>query len=164
VRGRVGALLQVGTGFHPELTGRDNIALSGAILGMSREEISAVHERIVDFAEIGRFLDTPVKHYSTGMYMRLAFSVAAHMEAEVMLVDEVLSVGDAAFQKKCQERIRMLVGAGRTVLLVSHNMRSVTAICDSAIILDQGMACFAGSIPDAVDFYEHEIVGKSQVQ
>jgi ABC-type polysaccharide/polyol phosphate transport system ATPase subunit len=159
VRGRVGALLQAGTGFHPELTGRDNIALSGAILGMTRQEVVAVRERIVEFAEIGRFLDTPVKHYSTGMYMRLAFSVSAHMQAEIMLVDEVLSVGDAAFQAKCQERIRSLVGEGRTVLFVSHSIASVRTICDTAIVLDSGLIRFAGPASDAVDFYEENMLG-----
>jgi lipopolysaccharide transport system ATP-binding protein len=162
VRGRVGALLQVGTGFHPELSGRDNIALSGTILGMSRREVAAVHDRIVEFAEVERFLDTPIKHYSTGMYMRLAFSVSAHMEAEVMLVDEVLSVGDADFQKKCQERIRSLVGGGRTVLFVSHSLASVQAICDSVIVLDGGVVRFAGPTPAAIDFYEREILTESR--
>lgn len=158
VRGRVGALLQVGTGFHPELSGRDNIALSGTILGMAPKEVSAVEQRIVDFAEVRQFLDTPVKHYSTGMYMRLAFSVSAHMEAEVMLVDEVLSVGDANFQRKCQERIRSLVNEGRTVLFVSHSMASIQAICDSAIVLDGGVVRFAGLTESAVDFYERDIL------
>jgi len=158
LHGRVAALLQVGTGFHPELTGRDNIALAGAILGMTRAEIVGVEERIVEFAETGRFLDTPVKHYSTGMYMRLAFSVSAHMVAEIMLVDEVLSVGDAAFQKKCQERIRSIVHEGRTVLFVSHSMAAVRTVCDSAIVLEGGTVRFNGSPADAVDFYERQII------
>jgi ABC-type polysaccharide/polyol phosphate transport system ATPase subunit len=157
-RGRVGALLQVGTGFHPELTGRDNIGLSGAILGMSRREIANVAKEIIDFAEVDDFLDTPVKHYSSGMYMRLAFSVSAHMDAEIMLIDEVLSVGDAAFQKKCQVRIRQLVAEGRTVLFVSHGMASVRALCDSALVLDQGRLVFNGSTDDAATFYEQEVL------
>ena len=157
-RGRVGALLQVGTGFHPELTGRDNIALSGAILGMGRHEIADVTDQIIDFAEIEQFLDTPVKHYSSGMYMRLAFSVSAHMSAEIMLIDEVLSVGDASFQRKCQDRIRYLVRQGRTVLFVSHGMASVRALCDSAIVLDGGRLVFEGPTDDAATFYEREIL------
>ncbi len=157
--GRVGALLQVGTGFHPELTGRDNIALSGAILGMSRAEIRAAEEEIVDFAEIGRFLDTPVKHYSSGMYLRLAFSVSAHLAAEIMLVDEVLSVGDAVFQEKSRKRIRALVADGRTVLLVSHSLDSMKAMCDIAMVLHEGRLRFFGSTDDAVSFYKREIIG-----
>lgn len=158
VRGRVGALLQVGTGFHPELTGRDNIVLSGAILGMSNDEIAAVQQSIVDFAEIGRFLDTPVKHYSSGMYMRLAFSVSAHMEAEIMLIDEVLSVGDADFQRKCRDRIRTLVAGGRTVLFVSHSMGSLRDLCASAIVLDKGSLRFVGDTGAAIEFYEGQIL------
>jgi lipopolysaccharide transport system ATP-binding protein len=157
-RGRVGALLQVGTGFHPELSGRDNIGLSGAILGMSREEIASVESEIIEFAEIGRFLDTPVKHYSSGMYLRLAFSVSAHMAAEIMLIDEVLAVGDAAFQQKCQQRIRRLVQEGRTVLFVSHNMGSVRTLSDSAMVLDQGRLVFNGSTEDAATYYQEEIL------
>jgi len=158
VRGRVGALLQVGIGFHPELSGRDNIALSGAILGTSREEIRAKEEQIVDFAEIGRFLDTPVKFYSSGMFMRLAFSVSAHLTSDIMLVDEVLSVGDAAFQQKCKTRIRELVLEGRTVLFVSHDTDSVRELCDAAIVLHEGRLLFDGSTTDAAAFYEHEIL------
>jgi lipopolysaccharide transport system ATP-binding protein len=159
VRGRVGALLQVGAGFHPELSGRENIGLSGAILGMSTAEIRAVEERIVDFAEIERFLDTPVKYYSSGMFTRLAFSVSAHLSAEVMLVDEVLSVGDAAFQRKCQARIREVVADGRTVLFVSHSMASVRDMCDSGMVLDGGRVRFEGSGPDAADDYERMLSG-----
>lgn len=157
-RGRVGALLQVGTGFHPELTGRDNIGLSGAILGMGRSEIAAVEQQIIDFSEVNEFLDTPVKHYSSGMYLRLAFSVSAHMAADVMLIDEVLSVGDAGFQKKCQLRIRELVAQGRTVLFVSHSIASVRALCDSAIVLDHGRLVFEGATDDAAAYYEKEIL------
>ncbi len=158
ITGRLSALLQVGTGFHPELTGRDNIALSGAILGVTKQEIKAVEQDVIDFAEIGDFLDTPVKHYSSGMYMRLAFSVSAHMEAEVMLLDEVLAVGDAAFQKKCHQRIRSLVESGRTVLFVSHQMASVQALCDSALVLDGGQLVYDGSTADAVRHYEREVM------
>jgi lipopolysaccharide transport system ATP-binding protein len=158
VTGRVGALLQVGTGFHPELTGRENISLSGAILGMTREEIQAVEDQVVDFAEIGRFLDTPVKHYSSGMYMRLAFSVSAHLAAEIMLVDEVLSVGDAEFQKKCKARIRELVDGGRTVLFVSHSMDSVQQLCDSTLVLEQGRVVFAGDTREAVHYYNRQVL------
>ena len=157
--GRVGALLEVGTGFHPELTGRENIALSGAILGMSREDIDAVQDRIIDFSEIGRFLDTPVKYYSSGMFTRLAFSVSIYLDAEILLIDEVLAVGDAAFQVKCQERIREAVGEGRTVLFISHSMAAVTSLCDSAIVLDQGVLRFAGATSDAVDLYTQQILG-----
>jgi lipopolysaccharide transport system ATP-binding protein len=160
VRGRVGALLQVGAGFHPELTGRDNIALSGAVLGMSRREIAAVQDRIVAFAEVDRFLDTPMKYYSSGMFMRLAFSVSAHLPAEVMLVDEVLSVGDAAFQQKCAERIRELVGEGRTILFVSHSIASVRQLCDLGVVLQDGRAVFVGPAEAAADLYEREVLGQ----
>jgi ABC-type polysaccharide/polyol phosphate transport system ATPase subunit len=158
VSGRVGALLQVGAGFHPELTGRDNIALSGAILGMSRAEISALEDRIIDFSEIEEFIDTPVKHYSSGMFLRLAFSVSSHLAAEVMLIDEVLAVGDAAFQEKCRQRIQTIVGEGRTVLLVTHSMSSIRSICHSALVLDSGHVRFIGQPHDAVAFYENEIL------
>jgi lipopolysaccharide transport system ATP-binding protein len=157
--GRIATLLQAGAGFHPELTGRDNIGLSGTILGMSRAEVDAVADQIIDFADIPGFLDTPVKHYSTGMHMRLAFSVSAHMDADIMLIDEVLQVGDAAFQKKCQQRIRELVSQGRTVLFISHSMASVRQLCDSAIVLNRGQVVFGGETDAAVDFYEKEILG-----
>lgn len=158
VRGRVGALLQVGIGFHPELSGRDNIALSGAILGVSTAEVAEKHDEIVEFAEIGRFLDTPVKHYSSGMFTRLAFSVSSHLTAEVMLVDEVLSVGDAAFKRKCEDRIRQVVIEGRTVMLVSHSAETVRTLCDSVIVLHEGRVRFLGSPGEGADFYEREIL------
>jgi lipopolysaccharide transport system ATP-binding protein len=161
VRGRVGALLQVGAGFHPELTGRDNIALSGAVLGMSKREIAAVEDRIIDFAEVERFLDTPMKYYSSGMFMRLAFSVSAHLPAEVMLVDEVLSVGDAAFQQKCGERIRTLVTEGRTILFVSHSITSVRSLCDLGVVLENARATYVGPAHDAADHYEREVLGQA---
>ncbi|HYI22382.1 MAG TPA: ABC transporter ATP-binding protein [Candidatus Limnocylindrales bacterium] len=157
-RGRVGAMLQVGTGFHPELTGRDNILLSGMILGMGRHEIESVQDQIIEFAEIGRYLDAPVKHYSSGMYLRLAFSVSAHLAADILLIDEVLAVGDAGFQRKCQARIRELVGMGKTVLFVSHSAAAVRSLCDSAVVLDQGTIRFTGDTEDALRFYETEIV------
>jgi lipopolysaccharide transport system ATP-binding protein len=159
VRGRVGALLQVGAGFHPELSGRENIGLSGAILGMSNAEIRAREEQIVEFAEISQFLDTPVKYYSSGMFTRLAFSVSAHLSAEVMLVDEVLAVGDAAFQRKCQARIREVVADGRTVLFVSHSMSSVRDLCDLGMVLDGGCIRFEGTAAEAADDYERLLSG-----
>ena len=159
ILGRVGALLQVGAGFHPELSGRDNIALSGAILGMTRQEIRAVQDQIVAFSEIERFLDTPVKHYSSGMYLRLAFAVSAHLEAEIMLVDEVLSVGDATFQAKCLRRIHELTADGRTVLFVSHNMESIRELCDSAVVLHEGELQYAGPAEGAIAHYEGKILG-----
>src|SRR5688500_11401006 len=138
LQGRVGSLLEVGTGFHPDLTGRENVFLSGAILGMPRAEITTKFDEIVDFAEVERFIDTPVKHYSSGMYMRLAFSVAAHLEPDVLVVDEVLAVGDAAFQKKCLGKMGSVARHGRTVLFVSHNMGAIVSLCSRAILLDAG--------------------------
>jgi lipopolysaccharide transport system ATP-binding protein len=138
VHGRIGSLLEVGTGFHGELTGRENIFLSGAILGMRKAEIKRKFDEIVDFAQIDRFLDTPVKHYSSGMYVRLGFAVAAHLEPEILLIDEVLAVGDARFQKKCLNKMEDVAHGGRTVIFVSHNMAAVTRICRRAILLDEG--------------------------
>src|SRR5579883_3045389 len=138
IRGRVGSLLEVGTGFHPELTGRENTFLNGSILGMSRREIARRFDEIVAFAEIEEFLDTPVKRYSSGMYVRLAFAVAAHLEPEILLVDEVLAVGDFRFQKKCLAKMREVGRSGRTVLFVSHNMAALEALCDHCILIDQG--------------------------
>jgi lipopolysaccharide transport system ATP-binding protein len=138
INGRVGSLLEVGTGFHPELTGRDNIYLNGAILGMKRSEIAKKFDEIVAFAEIEKFLDTPVKRYSSGMYVRLAFAVAAHLEPEILLVDEVLAVGDAAFQKKCLGKMGEAAKGGRTVLFVSHNMAAIAQLCRQSLLLDKG--------------------------
>jgi len=138
LRGRVGSLLEVGTGFHPELTGRENIYLNGAILGMKREEIERKFDEMVAFAEIEKFIDTPVKHYSSGMYVRLAFAVAAHLEPEILLVDEVLAVGDAAFQKKCLGKMGDVANEGRTVILVSHNMAAILTMCTRSLLLRQG--------------------------
>ena len=138
LRGRVASLLEVGTGFHPELSGRENIYLNGTILGMSRREIAVKFDEIVAFAEVEQFLDTPVKHYSTGMYMRLAFAVAAHLESEILVVDEVLAVGDAEFQRKCLGKMNSIATSGRTVLFVSHNLNAVEALCNRALVLDRG--------------------------
>ncbi len=153
LNGRVGSLLEVGTGFHPELTGRDNIYLSGAILGMKRKEINRKFDEIVDFAEIEKFLDTPVKHYSSGMYMRLAFSVAAHLEPEILLVDEVLAVGDAEFQKKCLGKMGDVAGEGRTVLFVSHNMGAVEKLCGNCLVIKNGKKNFFGEVHSAINHY-----------
>ncbi len=152
-RGRLGSLLEVGTGFHPELTGRDNIYLNGAILGMRRAEVERKFDEIVAFSEIGRFLDTPVKRYSSGMYVRLAFAVAAHLEPDILVVDEVLAVGDAEFQKKCIGRMRNVVGEGRTVLFVSHNMAAVKSLCTRAILLEEGRVAADGVVDEIVDQY-----------
>lgn len=151
--GRVGSLLEVGTGFHPELTGRENIFLNGAILGMQKVEIEQKFDEIVDFAEIGRFIDTPVKHYSSGMYVRLAFSVAAHLEPEVLLVDEVLAVGDTAFQKKCLGKMDDVAQQGRTVLFVSHNMGLIQSLCRRGIFLQHGRVHTDGPVDEAVQAY-----------
>jgi lipopolysaccharide transport system ATP-binding protein len=151
--GRVGSLLEVGTGFHPELTGRENVYLYGAILGMRRAEIRRKMDEIVAFAEIEKFLDTPVKHYSSGMYVRLAFSVAAHLEPEILMVDEVLAVGDLAFQRKCLGKMDDVAHAGRTVLFVSHNMGVLQALCERGIFLQQGGIHTDGTIGEAVEAY-----------
>ena len=158
LRGRVASLLEVGTGFHPELSGRENIYMNGSILGMRKREIDTKFNEIVAFAEVEKFLDTPVKFYSSGMFMRLAFSVSAHLTRDVMLVDEVLAVGDAAFRRKCEDRIRALVVEGRTVMLVSHDVESILQVCDSAMVIHQGSLVFIGSPYEASDFYEREIL------
>ena len=153
IDGRVGALLEVGTGFHAELTGRENIYLNGAILGMRKAEIDRKFDEIVAFAEVEKFIDTPVKRYSSGMYVRLAFGVAAHLETEVLLVDEILAVGDAQFQRKCFAKINEIGKHGRTILFVSHNMASIRSICDEAIVLDRGRLVVKGEVNAAVDRY-----------
>jgi lipopolysaccharide transport system ATP-binding protein len=153
LRGRVGSLLEVGTGFHPELTGRENIFLNGAILGMTRREIERKFDEIVDFAEIEKFIDTPAKHYSSGMYMRLAFAVAAHLEPEILLVDEVLAVGDSQFQKKCLGKMGEVGREGRTVLFVSHNMPAVKSLCRVGIVLKKGAIDYIGQVDEAVNKY-----------
>jgi lipopolysaccharide transport system ATP-binding protein len=153
IRGRMGSLLEVGTGFHPELTGRENIQLNGAILGMKRAEIRKNFDEIVAFAEVEQFIDTPVKHYSSGMYLRLAFAVAAHLEPEILLVDEVLAVGDAAFQKKCLSKMGEVAGKGRTVLFVSHNMLAIQSLCTKVILLANGKITINGPTEQAVAKY-----------
>jgi lipopolysaccharide transport system ATP-binding protein len=153
VKGRIASLLEVGTGFHPELTGRENIYLNGAILGMSRREIDRKFDEIVDFAEVEKFIDTPVKRYSSGMYVRLAFAVAAHLEPEILLVDEVLAVGDAEFQKKCLGKMGDVAQEGRTVLFVSHNMIAVQSLCDKGLLLDRGKNTFSGDIQEVISDY-----------
>ena len=151
--GRAGSLLEVGTGFHPELSGRENVFLNGAILGMRRAEIARRFDEIVDFSEVERFLDTPVKHYSSGMYTRLAFAVAAHLEPEILIVDEVLAVGDAQFQKKCLGKMGEVAREGRTVIFVSHNMAAVSNLCRSGVVLEGGRVVCAGTQTEAVARY-----------
>lgn len=153
IYGRVSSLLEVGTGFHPELSGRENIYLNGAILGMTRKEISRKFDEIVAFAEVERFLDTPVKRYSSGMYVRLAFAVAAHLEPEILIVDEVLAVGDAEFQKKCLGKMKDASGEGRTVLFVSHNMAAIKTLCSRAILLGKGTIISDNSVEKSVGYY-----------
>src|ERR1700739_4232505 len=159
IRGRVASLLEVGTGFHPELTGRENVYLNGAILGMNRAEIKAKFDEIVAFAEVEKFLDTPVKRYSSGMYVRLAFAVAAHLEPEILIVDEVLAVGDAQFQAKCLGKMREVSSGGRTVLFVSHNMQAVRNLCQRAIVLNRGQLVLHGGVDEGVAAYENRIAG-----
>ena len=159
LRGRIASLLEVGTGFHQELTGRENIFLNGAILGMSRAEIRAKFDEIVAFSEVEKFLDTPVKRYSSGMYVRLAFGVAAHLEPEILVVDEVLAVGDAEFQKKCLGKMQDVSKGGRTVLFVSHNMSVIQSLCDTAVVLEKGRMRFLGPIDSAIAEYLRSIRG-----
>src|SRR5215469_6171002 len=154
IHGRVGSLLEVGTGFHPELTGRENTFLSGAILGMSKAEIARKFDEIVAFAELEKFIDTPVKHYSSGMYVRLAFAVAAHLEPEILLVDEVLAVGDINFQKKCLGRMGDVARAGRTVVLVSHNLSQIRRLCHRSLWIDDGHIRQEGHTHGVVSAYE----------
>ncbi len=163
LKGRVGSLLEVGTGFHPELTGRENIFLNGAILGMGRAEILRKFDEIVAFAEIEKFLDTPVKRYSSGMYVRLAFAVAAHLDTEILLVDEVLAVGDNNFQKKCLGKITDISRAGRTVVFVSHNMESVAALTDTCLVLAAGRLVFHGPTRDAIHEYVKSSTSRAAV-
>ncbi len=153
IHGRVGSLLEVGTGFHPELTGRENIFLNGAILGMKRSEIESKFDEIVDFAEVRTFIDTPVKRYSSGMYLRLAFAVAAHLEPEILVVDEVLAVGDAEFQRKCLGKMSDVAQEGRTVLFVSHNMSAILRLTEETIVLDDGRIAMRAPTAEAVDYY-----------
>lgn len=158
INGRIGSLLEVGTGFHPELTGRENIFMNGSILGMTHREIARKFDEIVAFSEIEQFLDTPVKRYSSGMYVRLAFAVAAHLEPEILIVDEVLAVGDVAFQRKCLGRMQQVSrGGGRSVLLVSHNMAAISSLCKRAVLLNQGRVRVSGRVEDAVKAY-HDLM------
>src|ERR1041385_1569782 len=161
--GRVASLLEVGTGFHPELTGRENIYLNGAILGMSKVEIKKNFDEIVSFSEVEQFIDTPVKRYSSGMYVRLAFAVAAHLDPDILLVDEVLAVGDAAFQKKCLGKMGDVTRAGRTVLFVSHNMASILALCERVILLKNGTMLGNGPTQEIVRDYLKSAIAKAVV-
>lgn len=162
LEGRLASLLEVGTGFHPELTGRENIFLNGAILGMSKVEIQRKFDAIVDFAEVEKFLDTPVKRYSSGMYVRLAFSVAAHLESDILIVDEVLAVGDAGFQKKCIGKMESVANDGRTILFVSHNMGAISELCTRAALMHKGKLIAAGDVPSIVDRYARLTSGETQ--
>ncbi|HEY4109822.1 ABC transporter ATP-binding protein [Puia sp.] len=153
IRGRIASLLEVGTGFHPELTGRENIYLNGAILGMRRKEIDRKLDEIIDFSGVEKYIDTPVKRYSSGMYVRLAFAVAAHLESEILIVDEVLAVGDAEFQKKCLGKVKEVATGGRTVLFVSHNMAAIQQLCTSVVCLKNGMVEFQGNVQDGMQVY-----------
>jgi lipopolysaccharide transport system ATP-binding protein len=153
IRGRVASLLEVGTGFHPELTGRENVYLNGAILGMTRAEINNKFDEIVDFAGVEKFLSTPVKRYSSGMYVRLAFAVAAHLEPEILIIDEVLAVGDAEFQKKCLGKMQAVSSEGRTIVFVSHNMAAIESLCEKVILLESGRKIFAGPTKEGIAAY-----------
>ena len=154
IYGRIASMLEVGTGFNGEMTGRENVYLNGAILGMTKEEIDAKMEQIIEFSEVREFIDTPVKRYSSGMFVKLAFSVAAHLDSEIMIMDEVLAVGDMAFQKKCLDKMREAAKQdGRTVLYVSHNMNTIRTLCDRCIVLDKGKVIFEGSVDDSIDVY-----------
>ena len=174
ISGRVGSLLEVGTGFHGDLTGRENIYLNGAFLGMKKKEIDRKFDEIVAFAETERFLDTPVKHYSSGMYMRLAFAVAAHLETEILFVDEVLAVGDMAFQKKCLGRIGEVAKGGRTVVFVSHNMAAIERLCTRGLYIDKGVGLATSSVREAIGLYlgdscneinlDNEIISKASIK
>lgn len=161
IKGRVGSLLEVGTGFHPELSGRENVFLNGAILGMTHAEISSKFDEIVAFAEIDKFIDSPVKFYSSGMFVRLAFAVAAHLEPEILFVDEVLAVGDAAFQKKCLGKMQDVAQSGRTVVLVSHSMGAIAELCTHGVLLDAGSVVYSGPIGPAIEGYGR-LIQKSQ--
>jgi lipopolysaccharide transport system ATP-binding protein len=156
-RGRLAALLELGAGFHPELTGRENVFLNGAILNMKRREIQSRFEEIIEFADIGPFIDTPVKRYSSGMQLRLAFSVAAHLEPEILIIDEVLSVGDMAFQQKCLGRMEAASQEGRTVVFISHSLPSVVNLCDKAILLSDGRVAASGKVGDVIDAYVGDV-------
>jgi len=163
IKGRIASLLEVGTGFHPELTGRENIFLNGAILGMTKFEIKKKFDEIVAFAEVEKFLDTPVKHYSSGMYVRLAFAVAAHLESEILLVDEVLAVGDIQFQKKCLGKMDDVTKGGRTVLFVSHNMSAISSLCGRLVVLSAGQIRYNGNVRKGISYYMSSIEKGSHI-
>lgn len=163
IRGKVASLLEVGTGFHPELTGRENIFLNGAILGMPRTEIRKKFDQIVDFSGVEKFIDTPVKHYSSGMYVRLAFSVSAWLDPDILILDEVLAVGDQSFQKKCEIRMKELTKEGRTVLFVSHSMATVNQMCQKALYLENGRAVSFSSVQEATEEYEQDVIEASGI-
>jgi lipopolysaccharide transport system ATP-binding protein len=162
IAGRVGSLLEVGTGFHPELTGRENVIVNGAILGMKRREIDRKFDEIVAFAGVDQFIDTPVKHYSSGMQMRLAFAVAAHLQPNILLVDEVLAVGDAEFQRRCLSKMKDVSLEGRTVILVSHQMNQIRRLCGTALWLDSGRIQFVGPVGDTIRRYEHAVTASGE--
>src|SRR5690554_5629579 len=164
LRGRLASLLEVGTGFHPELTGRENVYLNGSILGLGRDEINRQFDAIVDFSGVETFLDTPLKHYSSGMQLRLAFAVAAHLEPEILVIDEVLAVGDSAFQQKCIEKMTKVSRSGRTILFVSHNMQAVRNLCRRGILLDKGGIRVSGNIDEAIDAYLDHFQGREVVE
>lgn len=163
VKGRIASLLEVGTGFHPELTGRENIYLNGAILGMTRQEVARKFDEIVDFSGVEKFIDTPVKRYSSGMYVRLAFAVAAHLEPEILVVDEVLAVGDAEFQKKCLGKMGEVAQGGRTVLFVSHNMGAIRYLCSRAMLIEKGHLRTEGDVDEAIHMYNHTSDGEKEL-
>lgn len=164
INGRIASMLEVGTGFHPEMTGRENVYLNGAILGMTKEEIDAKMEQIIEFSEVRDFIDTPVKRYSSGMFVKLAFSVAAHLDSEIMIMDEVLAVGDMAFQKKCLDKMREAANVdGRTVLYVSHNMNTIRTLCDRVVVLNSGRIVFAGDVEEGISYYLGTNVIKNKI-
>ncbi len=160
IRGRIGSLLEVGTGFHPDLSGRENVYLNGSMLGMSRKEIQRKFDEIVEFSEVEKFIDTPVKHYSSGMYTRLAFAVAAHLTTEVLIVDEVLAVGDYTFQQKCLEKMEKVARDGRTVLFVSHNLAPVRRLCDRGLVLQQGQLLMLGNAEECINYYMKQMIAQ----
>jgi lipopolysaccharide transport system ATP-binding protein len=164
VNGRVGSLLEVGTGFHPELTGRENIYLNGAVMGMSRADIQRRFDEIVDFSGVETYLETPVKRYSSGMYMRLAFAVAAHLEPEVLVIDEVLAVGDVEFQKKCLGKIGDVTRSGRTVLFVSHQMQAISSLCGRSVVLEDGRTAYEGATREAISYYLDSHTASTQIE
>jgi lipopolysaccharide transport system ATP-binding protein len=164
INGRLASLLEVGTGFHPELTGKENIYLNGAILGMTKKEITRKFDEIVEFSGVKKYIDTPVKRYSSGMYVRLAFAVAAHLEPEILVVDEVLAVGDAEFQKKALGKMQSVSRSGRTVLFVSHNLNAVEQLCTSAVLIQQGTVKMHGAVPDIISAYKQSILGQEEIR